>query len=376
MTNPTITIRQNADGLPPLATSLYPNGDRPYYSHTENNIRIVATYGVPNNCVASVELLAGSGLTYSTPPTNRIYMGFGQGVLYTSSAGASIGNHTDVVTGKNWTFETPRTLVDDSGYRYLSTGGGGSGITFDNGATIPLGSIVYQSSVTKASADAVNVGGDTQWKTYRIYDATENANNSIYFKTFGDSQTGTGKGEVDIYGGTGTSYVYYNGDHPTLDNKWTFSGWTLKYSSLDTIDGLVLGRTIRNDGTGLFNGGYTNATYPTMGSDTAVAIKLADSSSANRWQKFFCQDFINFSTNPVVCRTDFTILIGSAARFMIANSSHPSTTTEAYDIITDYVSSTKCLVRLWKGRFASLSGKYLHYYNNNDVFVFSISLGV
>lgn len=77
----------------------------------------------------------------------------------------------------------------------------------------------------------------------------------------------------------------------------------------------------------------------------------------------------------MVERSDFVILVGSASRFMIADTDNPATATAAYDMVGLKLSDTKYQLRLWKGRFSSFSGKYLWYFGEADDFVFSVPLG-
>lgn len=372
-----ITLNVCTDGLTPKFTSDYPDGDRPSSVVTSGYVRVTHNVSPQNTSFAMVEILAGAGFVFETEPRKKIYLGFGMGALYSGAVDSTLGGHTDYFTGNMWDFEAARTIKDDAGYRYLQCGSAGFGMDFDSGSDIGADEYVYQSSVVRARADAVNVGGTTQWKTYRFMSTAfgGDAVNSIYFKTFDGAATTYDGGELTFYDTTAVTKAYYQGDHPTLDNIWTHSAWIAKCGDAGVANGTVIGRTIRDNGSGISEGGYLNNTYPGFGDDSAVGIKLIDSASALRWRHIFCQDFINFTTNAVVERSDFVILVGSASRFMIADTDSPATATAAYDMVGLKLSDTKYQLRLWKGRFASFSGKYLWYFGEADNFVFSVPLG-
>lgn len=372
-----ITLNICTDGLTPKFTSDYPNGDRPSSVVTSGNVRVTHNVSPQNASFAMVEILAGAGFVFEAEPRKKIYLGFGLGALYSGAVDSTLGDHTDYFTGNTWDFEAARTIKDDAGYRYLQCGPAGFGMDFDSGSDIGADEYVYQSSVVRARADAVNVGGTTQWKTYRLLPPNDVGDdyNSVYFKTFDGSATTYDGGELTSYDTSGVSKAWYGGDHPTLDNIWTHSAWIAKCGDAGVANGTIIGRTIRDNGSGISEGGFDNNSYPGFGDDSAIGIKLIDSASAFRWRHIFCQDFINFTTNAVVERSDFVILVGSASRFMIADTDNPATATAAYDMVGLKLSDTKYQLRLWKGRFSSFSGKYLWYFGEADDFVFSVPLG-
>ena len=145
--------------------------------------------------------------------------------------------------------------------------------------------------------------------------------------------------------------------------QWSRADHQFSYGTFGGTDGVVSGNLIA-----------PTENYASYNSTVTGGMNLHDVNrrvGAVSWQ-----DFTVGVSNPNLYRTDLLVQTNSFARFELANSDDPATTTEAYilpPVVADW-SAGSAKVLLWKSLFAGYAGKYIHFFDAEGVFRKAVAL--
>ena len=338
------------------------------------------SWSAADGLVNGKELVVSTTGSFGTGPTKQIVMGFGQGFLYDNSVGTSLSSHTDALSNEDWSYSAvygAKKVVLENGIRALLTdesneNSSGSLVPgfhgWDAGANLANDEKLFISRLTKARATAVGVGGSTsQYKEVRLSDQNG-------FGTNGDNYLKINPGNLSHSTGGGVwtlesdSNTLYSGPGPAMGDKWARLDNIIEMGTLGTDDGSVIGTTI-SPGT---DSVIRNDDYIFSSGATSKSAIMHSSGMRTRWVLF--QEYFSYGTEVEIFVSDYLIQIGSFARVELADTDDPSTTTEAYILPVKSWSTSTVTLHLWKAFFSSFTGKFLHFYDEDNVFQRSVEV--
>lgn len=199
-------------------------------------------------------------------------------------------------------------------------------------------------------SDTGGFGSGTSPEGNDFYETPNNSTESGYQPT---SNRWTSLPGGSIYGFPGSMWL----------KNWSRADHQLSYGALGSSNGKISGNLIAPSES---YAGYN------LNETTGLSLHNADRrTGAISWQ-----DFTVGVTNPNLFRTDFFAQTNSFARFELANSDDPSTTTESYilpPILAEWTAGA-VKVRLWKSLFANYTGKYVQFFDASGVFRGAVAL--
>ena len=369
----TIILRACADGISPLFTSRYKNGDRPFYRYTDGGITITTAETDKNGSIASIELDETAGFVFGRNPSSQAIIGFGLGFIYDNPDDTNLIAHSSPFgIGSVYVKSPIAWQIDTVGDTKIVTSTNASFIAYDTGIDWPDDTYAYNSSIVNCTFTGDPATQAGQWKTYRLKQTDpdggghRNAHytNKFHNQSFSALQLGM---ESDLVSGMNASLS----PHPYANEGWSLHTMTSYTGTFNTRDGLIkAGKLLLDGASNYFQQGFSRADDVGVGTDTAVGVEVYSDAISERWRVSASQDYlvggIDDGIPYRIDRTDFIFQIGSSARFMIANTDDPATMTEAYDLPIQIKSTTKAEFVLWKSRFANFTGKYLMYFDDGQ----------
>lgn len=389
----TVNLLPQVDKRPALYTTKYPNGDRPHYSRTANGLRLTAPVDIDDTIgqYAALEIVGDAGFSFGTGPWRQIVLGCGFGYMYDNPLGTQVYDHLDPITGNLWEFErkTPDPLKwkvheDAQGRRCMQTNDdGGNGFGHDTGAPLPDNTVVFFSRLVTATYSNPNTVENLQWKSVRLQNGlTVDSNaNVTYHKTFDKEQSLSQRSTTTYYSNDGGTTIQardcYSMHHPVHDGVPTLQEATDYNGTTDQFNGYLSTHECK-----------PGATYNTkIASDTANIIsqsgnnsglRLRQSYSENTWRSIFFQDYYDeaASGNQTITQHYAFAQYGSAERLLVGDNANPyacNFPTHSLPVVKHPV--TGLIVFPWfNALMDSLSGKWLHYFNDSGAHVGSIQV--
>ena len=219
-----------------------------------------------------------------------------------------------------------------------------------------------------AAGDFIGLPTASQWKGLRVSDTGGYGSNSPstnFYTTFANgtrsySQDGGRLVYLDLSGGPGDQ----------LHGGWVRFDLEAMLGNYDTPNGWIRGNQLGpSEGHPAIYGDYYGEASKAVTLHSATAGQM-------RWGAFSWQGYCKGMYNPELWRTDFVVQCGSLARFELANSDSPATTTEAYFLPPILVQWTENRVELhlWKALFTDYTGLHVHFYDDSGTFKGSFPL--